>query len=194
MGESERERAMETQYRVLEERVGRDDFARYARALGFSHHDTWESGGPREPYEEAWANPDRTEAINYVEDPVSQQHYLTLRAADSDALADKVAGTIPVLDPEELIADSYRELPHDTHVTNLFRLAITFADADPEVTEIFRLFATEPANPLMRLAALEALGYRAFPEHRDIVAQVAEHDPDETVRAHAREVLGRWPA
>jgi hypothetical protein len=183
---------METQYRVLEERVTRSDFARLAAELGLTREDVWESEGPRDPYEEVWANLDHSEAVNYVEDPVSQQHYLTLRAGDSDALVEKLADKVPILDPEALVDTAYRELPHDAHVTNLFRLAITFADHDGEISEIFRLFATEPTNPLMRLAALEALGYRALPENRAIVAQVAESDSDEAVREHARNVLGRW--
>jgi hypothetical protein len=179
-------------YLVLIEDVTRADFAKAATALGFTRKTVWVPQGKGESYEEAWANSDQTQALSYVEDGASDQSYVTVRGRDLDALALEVTRKIPTYYDSELVDRAHHEADHDAQVTNLYRLAIAFPDYDPEVAHIFEAFATEPPNPLLRRAALEAMVYRAWPENRSVLERAAKGDADPGIRARAQELLEHW--
>jgi hypothetical protein len=181
-------------YLVLIEDVTRADFAKAASVLGFARKHVWEPEGKGDSYEEAWANSDQTQALSYVEDGISDQSYVTVRGRDIDDLALEVTRKIPTYYDSELVDRAYHEADHDAQVTNLYRLAIAFPDHDPEVAHIFETYATEPPNPLLRRAALEAMVYRAWPENRSVLERVAKDDADAAVRARAQELLKHWAA
>ena len=181
-------------YLVLIEDVTRADFAKAATAMGFTRKTVWEPERKGDSYEEAWANSDQTQALSYVEDGISDQSFVTVRGRDRDELALEVTRKIPTYYDSELVDRAYHEADHDAQVTNLYRLAIAFPDYDPEVAHIFERFATEPPNPLLRRAALEAMVYRAWPENRSILERVAKDDADTEVRERAEELLEHWGA
>jgi|ERR1051326_8318867 hypothetical protein len=182
----------ETFYRVLGRGVTRKLFAKTARGLGLSKHDTWKPTGKNEAYEEVWATPDKTSAINYVEDPVSDLSYAHFRGADADRLLTEFTRRLSTFWPEELIERAYTMEEHDEQVENLYRLAITFPEYNEEVFEIFEGVATQAEQPALRLAALDAMSYHRWPQSRAVVERLAREDKDEDVRNHAKNLLTLW--
>lgn len=170
----------------------RSEFAKVAADLGFMRHNVWEPAAPREVYEEVWATPDQTRALNYVEDPVLGMPFVRIRGNNLYKLAGDVTRKLSVFSPEELIERAYREKDHNEQVNNLYRLAITFPKYDQAVFEIFEGFATRAPNPLLRRAALDAMTYRGWPEFRPVLERVSREDGVEEVRRHANELLTAW--
>lgn len=178
-------------YLVLDA-VSRDLFARTMSELGFSKHNVWEPAGPRGVYEEVWTNKAQTLAVHYVEDPVLSMSFIWVRGSNIDPLVSELANEISLFYPEELIERAYITKDHNEQVDNLYRLAITFPKYDPQVYEIFKRYATEPPNQLLRQAALNAMAYRAWPELRAVVETATKEDESDEVRQTATELLPVW--
>ena len=180
-------------YRVLAG-VDRDTFAEVARDLGLTAHGALKRDD--DCYEVPWTDAGQTTAVNYVEDPHSDQHYISVRGRDADALLDALDHKIELYDPEELIEIAYaaEERDPDELAENLLRLAITFTEYDRTVHGIFESYALDAPDPQLRKAALDAIGLHAWEELRPVVQKVANEDKAPEVSAYAKGVLERWVA
>ena len=178
---------------VLGTKVTRKLFQEAAAELGLSKHHAWEPKAKDEAYEEVWTTPDQTRAINYVEDPISRMSYVHFRGAGVDDLIGELMKKLSTFWPEELLEQAYdEEAAHNERVDNLYRLAITFPAFDEEVFGIFEATATRAPHPKLRLAALDALAYRTWPESRAVVERVSREDKDEEVKRAAQKMLPLW--
>ena len=181
----------ENVHRVLDG-VTREEFAEAADELGLAKHQTWEPKTEREAYEEVWTTPDKRSAVNYVEDPISGMSYVHIRGAEADRLLEGVTDKLATFWPEELVerAEVMEDDPEEL-IANLYRLAITFPAYDETVFSIFDAAAGAP-DPRMRLALLDALAYRRWPESRELVERLAREDEDAEAREHAARTLTLW--
>ena len=182
----------ESVHLVLRGGVTRELFEETAAELGLAKQNTWEPTGEKEAYEQVWTTPDKTRAINYVEDPFTGMSYVHFRGSDLDQLIEDFTDKLATYGPEELIERAYTTKEHNEYVHNLYRLAITFAEYNPEVFEIFRAVATEAPYPKFRLAALDALAFRTWAQSRAVVERVAREDKDEEVKQTAKRLLTLW--
>jgi hypothetical protein len=179
---------------VFRRGVTREMFEETAAALGFVKQNTWEAQNEKEAYEQVWATPDKARAVNYVEDPLSRMSYIHLRGADLDELREEFDEKLATFWPDEMIEIFYEMTDHNDIVDNIYRLAILFPEYDPQVFHIFEGAATDPPDPKLRLAGLDALAYRTWPQSRAVVERVERDDSDEQVRAAARRLLPLWDA
>lgn len=177
---------------VFRSGVTREMFEETAAELGLVRQNTWEAEGEGGSYEQVWATPDKKRAVNYVEDPLSGMSYVHLRGADLEGLMEQFDEKLATFWPDELLDLFYQMTGHDDIVANIYRLAIAFPEFDPEVFTVFEGAATDPPDPKLRLAGLDALAYRTWPESRAVVERVARDDADEEVRAAARRLLTLW--
>jgi hypothetical protein len=184
----------ESIHRVLRGGVTRELFEETAAELGLTKQNIWEPKGEKEAYEQVWAMPDLTRAINYVEDPHTGTSYVHFRGVDLDDLVEEFTDKLATYWPEELIERAYTTEDHDEYVRNLYRLAVTFAEHNPEVFVIFENVATEAPHPKLRLAALDALAFRTWPQSRAVVERVGREDEDENVKQTAKKLLTLWDA
>lgn len=181
-------------FRVLDDDVTRDDFAEAARELSLVSERVFENE-EEEDYEEVWVNAERSGAVHYVEDSFTDLRYISLHGDAGPRLLEDLRRKVAIRSPQALLeaARDTRSDPNEL-ASNLFRIATTFSDYDPDVHEIFGRYATAAPYPRLRAAALDAIGLRAWEELRPIVETVAREDPDPEVREHAKAVLDRWIA
>lgn len=179
---------------VLDSGVTRELFEETAAELGLVKQNTWEAQGEKEAYEQVWTTPDKTRAINYVEDPLSRMSYVHFRGADLEELMEEFDEKLSTFWPDELVELFHEATEHNEIVDYLYRLAIAFPEYDPEVFEIFKGVATGAPHPKLRLAALDALAYRTWPGSRAVVERVAREDKDEEVKQSAQRLLTLWDA
>ena len=176
-------------YMVLYPNVTREDFEKAAADLGFVQHETRPGDGARRAYEQVWATPDRTTAVNYLEDPLAGMNYLCLRGAHLDNFEPEFAERLDNYSPEEVLELAAGAKSHDKQVASLFRIAITFPEYEPEAFRIVEAYATQPPDPLLREAAVDAMGFRGWPEFVPLLERIAAQDPAVNVRQHAQEIL-----
>lgn len=180
--------------RVLNEDATRAIVAKTLRGLGLVRQNVWEPAGKKEAYEEVWATQDKTRAVNYVEDPLSAMSYVCFRGADVTELTADFMRKVACFWPEELLETAYEPESLKDQVDNLYRLAITFPEYDPEVFEIFEGAVTDAEHSKLRLAGLDALSYHTWPESRELVESVARDDSDKKVKEAAERLLTLWDA
>jgi hypothetical protein len=135
----------------------------------------------------------RLRCITYIEDPISCLSYVVVRGADVPNLVSKLAECLPAFTPAELLSDALEATEHNDQVRAINRLAIGNREWDPAVSTIITIFATEAQNPILREAAVNAMGFRAWPEYRRVLERIAVEDPAENVRQHAANLLAHWP-
>ena len=183
----------ENAHRVLDG-VTREEFAEAAAELRLAKHQTWEPKTEREAYEEVWTTPDKRSAVNYVEDPISGMSYVHFRGPEAEGLLEGLSDKLATFWPEELVerAEVMEDDPEEL-IANLYRLAITFPAYDEAVFSIFEAAAGEQ-DARMRLAVLDALAYRRWPEGRELVERLAREDDDAEVRGQAARTLTLWDA
>ena len=179
---------------VLDSGVTRELFEETAAELGLVKHDTWEAKGEGQSYEQVWTTPDKTLAVNYVEDPLSGMSYVHFRGEDLEELTEEFGEKLSTFWPDELIGLFHEATEHDEIVDYLYRLAIAFPEYDEQVFGIFERAATSAPHPKLRLAGLDALAYRTWPQSRAVVERVARTDADAEVREQAARILTLWDA
>lgn len=179
---------------VLDSGVTRELFEETAAELGLVKQNTWEAEGEGGVYEQVWTTPDKTLAVNYVEDPLSGMSYAHFRGADLEELTEEFGEKLSTFWPDELVGLFYEATEHDEIVDYLYRLAIAFPEYDEQVFEIFERAATRAPHPKLRLAGLDALAYRTWPQSRAVVERVAGTDADPEVREQAARILTLWDA
>lgn len=177
---------------VLDSGVTRELFEETAAELGLVKQETWEARGEGQAYEQVWATPDKTRAVNYVEDPLSGMSYVHFRGDDLEELMEEFGDKLSTFWPDELIGLFHEATEHNEIVDYVYRLAIAFPDFDPEVFTIFEGVAADAPHPKLRLAGLDALAYRTWPQSRAVVERVARADADAEVREQAARILTLW--
>jgi hypothetical protein len=160
-----------------------------ATDLRLTHHETRPGDGDRLAYEQVWATADRTSAINYLEDPISGLHYLSIRGTLASRLVTKLAKRLDVYDEEDLLEHAATATTLEEQVRALNQVAIGFVDYHPAAMELLEGYATSAPLPQLRAAAVNAMGFRAWPQFRPVLEQVAAQDPDEGVRRRAASML-----
>lgn len=178
----------EGRYLVLHSYLGHEDFLRVARREGWSLEKTYPSEGERDPFEEVWVDKRGLRAIHYIDDPISSTRHLWIRGPELDDLLFTVVRLLPIYPPEELVAEASEGLPADEAIDVLLRLAVTFPSYDADV---FKVYSDYLAHPLavVRKAAVQALGYRGWPQGVELLGEHAKVEPDPAVREYAQRVF-----
>jgi hypothetical protein len=86
--------------RVLPSGVGRQEFAKIAKDLGFVQDRVWEKNPERPDYEEVWVSEDSKRAVNLVADARSEETFLCFRGANLDTTMSDFAARLNYLQPE----------------------------------------------------------------------------------------------
>jgi hypothetical protein len=175
-------------YFVLYPYVTRDDFERAATDLGFVKHHTT-PGGEREPYEQVWAGPDRTTALNYLESPLMGLHYVILRSHDLPTFSLAWARRLHIFNHQEALELARGATDHNRQVEALARLAVMFPQWDPQVFSVFEAYATQHPSPLLRAAAVNYMVFSCWPEFLPLLERIATQDAADNVRRRAQEIM-----
>ncbi|NMO21846.1 HEAT repeat domain-containing protein [Pyxidicoccus fallax] len=176
-------------YVVLKPGVKRQEFEQAALAVGLVKHREREGDGQKESYQQIWATQDEENSVHYVEDPLSGTTFFSIRGPKQQSLVFELARRVWAFAPEELIELAQEAETHDEQVKAVFRLAVANPRYQPDVFNVFSVYATKPPNPLLRAATLNAIGYRCWPECIPLLEGVARDDADAQVRQTAERLL-----
>jgi len=181
---------------VLHQHVTRADFEKAAAEGEFVHFETRPGDGNRVGYQQTWAWPNveqPTTGVFYIESPLVSFHYIVVEGADP-VLVDRLTSRLAVYTPELLLDGARYASAHDDQVQAINRMAIGFVNYNPAVFTIIETYATKSQNPLLREAAVNATGFRVWPQFRPLLERISAEDPDEGVRKHAAAMLSYIPA
>ncbi|NUM57703.1 MAG: HEAT repeat domain-containing protein [Bdellovibrionaceae bacterium] len=170
---------------VLMPEVARTEVQSALALLGLTHHHTWEQDAAGEGYEEVWTNSARDIAVNYVESRLFNVAYLTIRGERSDALCADIEIMLRVFSPSELLDAVRAGKTHNERVQALSKLAAMFPSYDEQTYRVFVAAATQHENTLLQEAAINAMGYRGWPQYIPVLEAIAAGDPSESVRNRA---------
>jgi hypothetical protein len=182
---------------VLKPGVGRADFERAAADAGFAFFETRPGDGDRVGYEQVWGWPnlDRpTAGVYYIESPFVSFPYIVVKGSELPLLTGKLTDRLPVYSRAELIDDAMNATAHDDQVRAINRLALGFVECEPAVFGIMMNSILAGATPLLREAAVNALGFNAWPQFRWVLEKLSAEDPAPNVRERAAALLAVWPA
>lgn len=175
---------------VLYPEVKRRDVESVADELGLQLHNVWESDDSGGGYEQVWATPDHSLAVNYVESSLLNLSYITVRGEPRDSWLDKLGKRLHVFTAEEVIASAYREgATHNEQVRCLSRLAAMFTYYEERALAIFEALSTQSEDVLLQEAAINAMGYRRWPEVVPLLERIAATAPVARVRNRAQRTL-----
>lgn len=179
---------------ILKPGATRAHFERAATDAGFAHFET--RPGDNRAYEQVWAWPHLERphaAVHYLETDLVSFRYVVVRGSEVPELAAKLTDRLPTYSRAELIDDAMSATEHDQQVYAINRLAVGFPTCEPAVLGIITNYILAGATPLVREAAVNALGFHAWPEVKWLVAKIAAEDPHDNVRARAAALLAVWP-
>lgn len=129
--------------RVLYPPITRADFEEAATDLGFVHYETRAGDGARRAEEQVWSLPDRTTAVNYLEDPLAGVNYLIFRGTELSRFETPFARRLQIFSTEETVELAAGAVNHNTQVEAIVRLAVTFVEYDPDAYAVFEAYATQ---------------------------------------------------
>jgi hypothetical protein len=181
---------------ILKPGVTRAHYERAATDAGFAHFETRPGDGDRAAHEQVWAWPDLERphaAVHYLESPLVSFAYVVVRGSEVPELAARLTDRLPIYSRAELIDDAMNALTHDEQVYAINRLAVGFPQCEPAALGVLTNYILAGATPLLREAAVNALGFHGWPEVKWLVAKLAAEDPADNVRARAAALLAAWP-
>jgi hypothetical protein len=173
---------------VLHEDIDHDYFVEVAEGQGWIKYKTYPGDGQKERFEEVWTTQDRTNAIHYIDDPISGTRFLWVRGSRLSKLLFEINRRLPAYEPEELVEMLIEADTHEEIIDALFRIAVGFPDFDPEILRIFETCLKHP-SPLIREATVQAIAYRLWTESIELLRNVANEDPGQSVRQFAQSIL-----
>lgn len=168
--------------------VSREEFEQGASNAGFYHFRTQE-GDRRVAYEQVWATEGRATAINYLEDPLLGLKWISFRGQDLDRLVPSLAEHIALIDGEGALNMAREATEPDEMIHAIACLAATFPTYDENAYRAFSHFATQIPDARVRESAINCTAYRGWPAFVPLLKWVVEHDPSESVRQRAQDIL-----
>lgn len=167
----------------------RDQVAAAASKAGLVLVNRTEGDGERLSYEEAWATADGAVSVHYVEDPLVNVSYLVLRDRGTHQLTASFLADLPAFGHAEALDLARQATDRNDQVRGLYRLAVMFPSFDPDAFDVFAAYATRAQTPLLREAAVDAMGYRSWPQFIPLLEQIEQQDSDAEVRQRAKVIL-----
>lgn len=174
-------------YLVLENHVGYQDFVDVAKLKGWEKYKSYPGDGKLKSFEEVWTTTDKATAIHYIDDPVTLTRHLWVRGRQVDEVLFQLRG-LPCYEADELLQAAVEAEGHDEMIHSLFRLAVAFPKHDPDAYRIFSAYLTHP-DAMLRKAAIQAIGYRMWPEARGLLEDLVLTEPVKELRQFAQAVL-----
>lgn len=181
------------EYIVLRSGATHERFCSFASSLGMSRLHVVEGDGKHVPYEDVWKNPGQTQLLYYVIDATSGSRFVWARGQDCEALGLRARAELESFSADELVELATWSKDHDQRVHALYGSAVACPRFNAAALNAF-LMAVMDASPLIRMAALSAMMYRAWPECRQALYASADTDPDDRVRALAARYVGMYEA
>jgi HEAT repeat protein len=171
---------------VITDASPREAFRAAAAAAGLSHAATFSREGTR-PYQEAWANANRSVVLQYVEEPNLEVEYFFLKG-DPTLQAYVMSNLVQVLEyvnREQILSAAKLAESVDDRIVSSNRLAVAETDPDAEVLEVLTQYTLDD-DEVVRTAATRALGHLRWQQNRALFEKLAAEDPSEYVRHAAR--------
>ncbi|MFC8798753.1 hypothetical protein ACFT2C_13545 [Promicromonospora sp. NPDC057138] len=126
--------------------------------------------------------------VHYIVDDVADAAYLVARHDDpliAEQVADRIVAALPVWTPEALLEVCYVKVYPAGWAKALKQLGLGAPkQADEQMVDHIK-FSSEHQDAPVRMAAVWAMVYTEWPVFRDVLAGMAEKDPDPEVTARA---------
>ncbi|MFF9479726.1 HEAT repeat domain-containing protein [Streptomyces sp. NPDC014733] len=140
-------------------------------------------------HEEVWALGDYRTAIHWIEDDVFRVHYIAVEGESSAQVISEIRNHVEVHTSASLADLATGERDTLTIMDSLRMLAMQSSeDFDPEIFAVVRWALNDP-EPVVRRVAVLASSIMPWRKLDPLLEYVSRHDPDEAVRADAREAL-----
>ena len=171
-----------------------DEHKRFVRTMkrrGFIKVETIPGDDETTPFQDIWLNPERTNSVYFVHDPVVDTNYLRVRDENDGDLVGDLLGWFPRYDRSELLetADlALKEDDEDEAARAIFDVAVAFYICNRAPIMMFERYLNS-SNPEIRRGAIRAIGFQLWPECALLLEKVIQEDPEEDIRAYAQEVL-----
>ena len=167
------------------------DFERAMEEEGFIKVETIPGDDETTPFQDIWLNPERTNRVYFVYDPVVDTVYLRVRDEDDGELVGKLIGWFGDYERTELLEAADLALKEDNEeeaARDIFDVAVAFYVCHRAPIMMFERYLNS-SNPEIRRGAIRAIGFQLWPECALLLEKVIQEDPEEDIRAYAQEVL-----
>lgn len=172
---------------VLDSSVTEEKFYPIAKIQGWLWWKTIEEMKDH-PREVIFATLDKKTSVHFVDDSYLETRFLIFRGAEASA-AHARALEVVAHRPDEEVLEAAKAAAGEARADSLLALAAIAAQLDRgRVVEAFRVAALA-REPMVRRAAIVAMGYMGWPELRELAEAMAASDPDQGIREDASALL-----
>ena len=171
-----------------------DEHKRFVRTMkrrGFIKVETIPGDDETTPFQDIWLNPERTNSVYFVHNPVVDTNYIRVCGKDKSDLIGDLLGWFPDYsegDTLEAAALALEEDDEEEAVRAIFNVAVKFYHYHHSQTMMFERYLNS-SNPEIRRGAIRAISFQLWPECALLLEKVIQEDPEEDIRAYAQEVL-----
>lgn len=171
-----------------------DEHKRFVRTMkrrGFIKVETIPGDDETTPFQDIWLNPERTNRVYFVHDPVVDTVYLRVCGKNKSDLVGDLLGWFPDYDEGEVLelADTaLKEDDEEEAARAIFNVAVVYFHCDIAPITMFKRYLNS-SNPEIRKGAIRAISFQLWPECAPLLEKVIQEDPEEDIRAYAQEVL-----
>jgi HEAT repeat protein len=157
----------------------------------------WKLHTPRQPTDTGGAykvwlegEGESQSVIIYIEDGLAELRYLSVEGVNAVACINQIVASVEVYTPEELEADIEHARRPEELIPALRRLGASLSVTFEPWAFAELCKGVKHPDPLVRLAAIAAIGFPAWREFIEPITEVQETDSDERVLRRAARMLG----
>ena len=133
---------------------------------------------------------DEQSVIMFTEDTLTELRYISVDGDNAHAVADQITASVATYSHEELEEGIARATEPDEWISALRKLGASLSKPFEQSAFDALCKGLDHADPRVRLAALAAIGFPAWPEFLEPVAKLQETDSDIRVLRRAARLYG----
>jgi HEAT repeat protein len=170
---------------LLHAQTPRAEYERLAELYRWRVVEELPGDNDRLPYEEIRVTLDGRTIIHYLDDPVASVRYLVVHGPKTRAVAFNLGRSFDIELPDAVLERVRSATSDDEKAHGAFELAVAFREYSEEAANVLRKIY-EGGNTRVRHAAINAIGYRGWPEARALFEQILREEQDPTLRENAQ--------
>jgi len=158
-----------------------DEHKRFVRTMkrrGFIKVETIPGDGETTPFQDVWLNPERTNRVYFVHDPVVDTNYIRVRdKGKSDLVGDLIGwfGSYSEGETLEAAALALEDNDDEEAVRAIFNVAVKFYHYHHSQTMMFERYLNS-SNPEIRRGAIRAISFQLWRECAPLLEKVIQED------------------
>jgi hypothetical protein len=142
------------------------------------------------PHEVIWQDSLKNVNIHYIEDFYIGIAYFVVRGDDLDSVVEDIYAALPICTKDDVfeMLENFRN-DQENLVKSIYRLGLTAPEQfSPLFFSLFKEMLFH-SSPMIRSAAIAAIGYVGWPAFKSLLESLQQSDPDLNVRKDAEVML-----